>query len=33
MKAGLFGGGYEDYLTRKFGQTYLDYKSKVRRWL
>ena len=23
----------EAYLTRKFGQTYLDYKSKVRRWL
>jgi protein-S-isoprenylcysteine O-methyltransferase Ste14 len=23
----------EDYLTRKFGQTYLDYKAKVRRWL
>jgi protein-S-isoprenylcysteine O-methyltransferase Ste14 len=23
----------EAYLTRKFGQPYLDYKSKVRRWL
>ena len=23
----------EDYLTRKFGQTYLDYTAKVRRWL
>ena len=23
----------EDYLARKFGKTYLDYKSKVRRWL
>ena len=23
----------EEYLTRKFGQTYLDYKAKVRPWL
>jgi protein-S-isoprenylcysteine O-methyltransferase Ste14 len=23
----------EDYLTRRFGRTYTDYQSRVRRWL